>query len=94
MFWVQMYDAYANAYLLKLQFYVHVFVTKLKFNENSGYKQIKLMNDILKNGQNAVNNSVFDYSPEKFASLSFVPITSVDVERSFLTFKSLFTCKR
>ena len=67
---------------------------RLKFNENSGYKQIELVNDILKNDQNAINNLVFDYSSEEFAAFSFAPITSVDVERSFSASKSLFTCKR
>ena len=63
-------------------------------SKNSGYKQIKLINDILKGDQNAINDLKFDYSPKEIAAFLFAPITSVDVERSFSAFKSLFTHKR
>ena len=70
--------------------------TKFEYvlSNNSGYKQIKVINDILKGDQNAINDLELDYSPEEIAAFSFAPITSVDVERSFSAFKSLFTCKR
>ena len=56
-------------------------------SNNSRYKQIKMINDILKGDQNAINDLEFDYSPEEIAAFSFAPTTSVDVERSFSALK-------
>lgn len=58
-------------------------------NRNGGYNILKSVNEIL--AGNDSNENTVNMSPDKCINLTFAPLTSVDVERSFSMFKYILT---
>lgn len=63
-------------------------------NKNNGYTVMETISSILEGNETALKNIPGELTPDDICHFKYAPITSVDVERSFSTYKNILSDNR